>query len=264
MKIGLREISIACFCIGVAMVYSAFAFFPSSGSTFSALVFMGAMIALGLPLTLRYQKLKDMHAIEEKFPEFLRDVTSTIETGMTLPQAIRTVSRNDYGPLSKYVKEMSAKLDWGIGFEKVLENFSESVGSMPIRRSIKTINETHRSGGYIGTVLEAVAESQTILERIKKERSSSIYAQMINGYVIFFVFLGVMYGLSNFLIPAFQFQGGGNGLVEVYNEIFGNLIIIQGLFAGLSIGKMAEGSIFAGVKHALVMVAIGYTLFTFL
>ena len=87
---------------------------------------------------------------------------------------------------------------------------------------------------------------------------------MINGYVIFFVFLGVMFGLSNFLIPAFQWQGGATGLGEVYSSIFKNLIVIQGLFAGLAIGKMAEGSIFAGIKHALVLVTVGYTIFTLL
>jgi flagellar protein FlaJ len=183
---------------------------------------------------------------------------------MTLTQAIRTVSRNDYGPLTIHVKDMAAKLDWGINFETVLEKFSETVGSLTIKRSVKTINETHRSGGYIGTVLEAVAESQLILERIKKERSSSIYAQMVNGYVIFFVFLLVMFGLSEFLVPAFQTTGNTNELAIAYGSIFRDLIVIQGLFAGIAIGKMAEGSVFAGVKHAVVMISIGYTVFTLL
>lgn len=268
MKItfGFSELSITCVAVGSALIIFAFAFFSNNPNIFSILIFSAAMISLGIPLSMRYQKTSEIHAIEAKFPEFLRDVTSNIETGMTLPQAIRSVCKNDYGPLSSHIKDISAKLDWGINFEKVLDDFSKKINSHTIRRSIKTIIETHRSGGYIGTVLEAVAESQTILERIKRERASSIYSQMISGYVIFFVFLGVMFGLSNFLVPAFQSQGGEESaqLAVLYDSIFRNLILIQGLFAGLSIGKMAEGSVIAGVKHSLIMVSVGFLLFTFL
>lgn len=263
-KIGNTEITLICVAIGVLIFAVAMTRFSDHPEILGMMNFMSAVVALGIPLTIRYIKIREVSIIESRFPDFLRDVTSNIETGMTLTQAIRTVSRNDYGPLSPHVKNMAAKLDWGINFDTVLEKFSDSVGSLAIKRSVKTIIETHRSGGYIGTVLEAVAESQNILERIKKERSASIYSQMVNGYVIFFVFLAVMYGLSEFLVPAFQYQGSATELAASYESIFRDLIVIQGIFAGISIGKMAEGSVFAGVKHGMVLVTIGYTVFTLL
>ena len=73
-----------------------------------------------------------------------------------------------------------------------------------------------------------------------------------------------MIGLSTVLVPAFQFNEGSEGLQEVFGEIFRALIVIQGFFAGMSIGKMAEGTFIAGFKHALVLVVFGYTLFTFI
>ena len=94
---------------------------------------------------------------------------------------------------------------------------------------------------------------------------------MLTGYVIFFVFLGVMIGLQIFLIPALGTEGlaGDTGqnlddLGGLYERTFSNLIIIQALFSGLAIGKMAEGSLVAGMKHSLVLLTIGYTLFTLL
>lgn len=265
MNFGFSELSITCVSIGSLFIIAAFAFFRDNPNVFSIFIFTAAMIALGIPLSVRYQKTREIHAIEAKFPEFLRDVTSNIETGMTLPQAIRSVCKNDYGPLSAHIKDISTKLDWGINFEKVLDDFAKKINSPAIKRSTKTIIETHRSGGYIGTVLEAVAESQSILERIKRERSASIYSQMINGYVIFLIFLGVMFGMSTFLVPAFQSQGGSSAeLAAIYDEIFRNLILLEGVFAGLAIGKMAEGSVVAGVKHSLVMVSVGFLIFTFL
>jgi len=44
--------------------------------------------------------------------------------------------------------------------------------------------------------------------------------------------------------------------------MFRNLIIIQGSFAGLIVGKMSEGAVIAGVKHSLFMVFIGTIIFT--
>ena len=263
-KFGNTEVTLVCIAIGSLIFALSITRLTDNPELFGMVNFLAAAIALGIPLSLRYIKLREIGIIESRFPDFLRDVTSNIETGMTLTQAIRTVSRNDYGPLSKHVKTMAAKLDWGINFETVLEKFADNVGSVAIKRSVKTINETHRSGGYIGTVLEAVAESQNILERIKKERSASVYSQMVNGYVIFFVFLAVMYGLSKFLVPAFQYQGTAADVASSYDSIFRDLIVIQGIFAGISIGKMAEGSIFSGFKHGMVLVTIGYTVFTLL
>ncbi len=263
-KFRWRELTLVCVGAGALILYISFNFFKHIPQVFSMLNLTAALIALGIPLLTRYSVLKTTREIEARFPQFLHDVTSAIDTGMTLPQAFRAVKHNDYGPLSPYVREMSAKLDWGIDFEKVLRDFAQKVHSPTITRSVQAIIEIHRSGGYIGTILEAVAESQTIVERIKKERASSIYAQMINGYVIFFVFLGVMFGMSNFLIPAFRWEGTPGNLGDVYSQIFRNLIVIQGVFAGLAIGKMAEGSVFAGIKHSLVLVSIGYTVFVLL
>ena len=110
----------------------------------------------------------------------------------------------------------------------------------------------------MNTVLAAVAESLQDLEKIKKERSSSVYAQMITGYLIYIVFLGVMIGLSTFLIPVF-FNQAETDLDFI--ALFRSLIIIQGFFAGLSVGKMAEGTLVAGVKHSLVLTVFGYSVF---
>ncbi|UCC91734.1 MAG: hypothetical protein JSV39_00465, partial [Candidatus Aenigmatarchaeota archaeon] len=52
--------------------------------------------------------------------------------------------------------------------------------------------------------------------------------------------------------------------VELYTQSFINFILIQGFFAGLATGKMAEGSIIAGLKHSIVLIVIGYTIFSFL
>ena len=56
-----------------------------------------------------------------------------------------------------------------------------------------------------------------------------------------------------------SFTGGGDLNLDA---IFLALIIIQGLFAGLMIGKFSEGSIRYGIKHSLVLTISALLLIT--
>lgn len=236
---------------------------------FTTLNLVSAVIILGPSLFLRYGEYARMKDIESRFPDWLRDVTEGIRAGMTLPQAIKSTRRNKYGALTPYTRKMITQIDWGIPFENVLQGFAEKSTKI-MKRTVSTIVETHRSGGNIADVLEAVGRSIVEVDKIKRERAAHIYAQMITGYTIFFIFLGVMVGLQKFLIPSLTAITPEAGLqtvaipelVGAYTIMFQWLIVIQGLFSGLAIGKMAEGSILAGLRHSFVMVALGYTIFT--
>jgi flagellar protein FlaJ len=262
-RLGTREIGLITTLIGVIIMYFNFAYFADRPQIFALVNLIAGGVAVGLPVIMLYKHYSKVKKIESLFPIFLHDVTENVKAGMTLPQAIKATTSNDYGLLTPYVKEISAKISWGIPLDKVLMEVADSLNSSSMRRTVQTINEAHRSGGKIHTVLTSVSKALQELERIKRERSSSVYSQMINSYVIFFIFLGVMIGLSTFLIPAFRFEETQSEIGNVLPEIFFWIIIIQGVFAGLAVGKMAEGSIIAGAKHSFVLTIIGYTVFTF-
>lgn len=226
----LRVVSLISLTSALLVVYINFMLFANNAQVFSALNVAAGVIALGIPILFKYSYYGRIKKIESMFPRLLRDVTENINAGMTLPQAMRSLTVNDYDALTPYVKEMSAKISWGIPFERILTGFADSVGSSSLKRTVQTIVEAHRSGGTMNTVLEAVADSLREMEKIKKERSASIYSQMINGYMIYFVFLGVMIGLSTFLMPTFNFQESSPELQQSFPELFRSLIVIQGTF----------------------------------
>jgi len=260
----LKYIALISLTVGFVILFVNFMLFYNKPDVFFTLNLLVAAIILGVPLGIRYFSYTKVKNVEKTFPIFLRDITTNINAGMTLPQAIKATERNDYKELNKHVKEIIAKMDWGISFERILEDFAKKVGSPILKRTVRTINETHRSGGNIGDVMIAVAESVQELDRIRRERSGSVYSQMINGYIIYFVFLGVMVGLSSFLVPAFQTQQTGLAVnPAIFKDMFRNLILIQGMFAGLAIGQMSEGSLMGGLKHSVVLTVVGYSVFLF-
>ncbi len=250
--------------IGLFVLYFNLVLFQDIPQIFGAINLFAAIFALAVPLSVRLREHTIAKALETNFPNFMRDITNNINVGMSLPKAVKVAADNDYGKMSPYVKALAAKIDWGIPFEKALDEFAHESKSPVIKRAVKGINEAHRSGGTIGVVLHAMTVSVKELEKIKKERATSVYSQMVTGYFIFFLFLGIMLSLSKFLIPLLAFQASGASAANIgrlYTDMFRSLVIIQGLFAGLGIGKMAEGTIVAGFKHSFVLVIAGYTTF---
>jgi flagellar protein FlaJ len=268
MENRLVKITIANAAIVTSIVVLAYFLFRDVEGLFSSILILAAVMFI-VPIALvKYYDVWKIKALEDFFPQFMRDLVETIRAGMTLPQALKSVSRNDYGHLSPYVKKLNAQLDWGIPFDKALLNFSRSTRSKLIGRITSTIIESHRFGGNLTDVFESISSTAIEIERLREERKLYINSQLMTGYIIFFVFLLVIIGLQKFLVPTLseinigEITSQPEEMGSQYNEMFRNLIIVQGLFAGLVIGKMAEASVVAGVKHSLVLLIVGILIYT--
>lgn len=242
-----------------------------SASLFSSINLIAMFIFIFPIIMIKYTEYKKLKELEELFPVFLRDFVGSIRGGMTIPHALKSITRNDYKGLNPYVRKMAAQLDWGIPVETVLMKFAKESRSKLIGRIISSVRESHRFGGNLADTLEALSNTAVEVEHLREERRLYLHSQMITGYIVFFVFLAVMIGLEKFLVPSLSEVSTGLPGAEVaprvnlateYNAIFRNLILIQGLFAGLSTGKMAEGAVIAGLKHSLFMMFIGALIFT--
>ncbi|NIO22417.1 MAG: hypothetical protein GTN38_00130 [Candidatus Aenigmarchaeota archaeon] len=258
--------------IGVSILVANFMIISELFPFISPLINMlGALIAIIPPFLLFYSRYRIGKEIEGQFIMFITDLTEAIDSGMTLPIALKHSAKRSYGVLTPYVKEINSKVNWGVPFEQALSMFAKKVKSVPINRSVGTIIETYKVGGKISDTLKAIGQSLIEINKIKQERSASVQSQIVTSYLIFFVFIFILVILQAFLIPALG-SATAAGLddapeelpEELYSQTFVNFIIVQGFFAGLATGKMAEGSLVAGFKHSLVLVVIGYTIFSLL
>jgi len=257
----------------------------TSTNNFQELMFvllnLTSLLLMAAPIMyIKYEQYTARKKMQEKFPEFLRDVVEGTRAGMSLPQAIKNTETGSYGPLDEKIEKMNAQLDWGIPFEKVLRNFGKETGSPVIRRSVDTIIQAYSSGGNIQDVLESVGDNIRTIKKLKEKRESQLYGEMITGYVVFFIFIGILVALTEFLLPNlasaqqslggggnFQVIGGGGANLQenisLYNDWFARLVYIQAFFSGLIIGKLSEGELKAGFKHMSILFAAGYLAVTF-
>jgi flagellar protein FlaJ len=244
---------------------------------------------------------RNQKEIESMFPEFVRNLVGAINSGMPISKAIIYVSRTDYGALTPFVVKLANQVEWAIPVHKALLNFANETKNGVIKRSVATVIEAELSGGNIEDVLETVTNSVIEIKKIKLARRASIHSQLVQSYVIFLVFLGVMVVIQNLLIPYIGeieskniegvTEGGGIALgsaalggalrtvqidytslggfigsvsawVTSIRGVFLMLSMIQAMFAGLVLGKLAEGDMKSGVKHSLIFMTVAFFIIT--
>lgn len=228
-----------------------------------------------------YNETKRQKEIEVKFLEFTRNLVSNVKSGVSIPKGVINVSTEDYGALAPYVKKLAKQMEWGIPFHKAFVTFANDTKNKVIKRAVSIIIEADESGGDIEDILTSVAQSMVDIKKMKDERRSVTFTQIIQGYIVFFVFIGIMLVLQLWLFPqitGFGFGeeeagatsdilGFGTGFVGVGERanldfIFFSMIMIQGFFAGIMLGKFSEGTIKQGLIHSLILITLAALIVT--
>ncbi len=280
MKFKLRH-GIA-ICIGLLLlVFAFYSLLPAESRWFKPLLGFAVLVAV-FPFWLDILRAGRMNReMEEKFLEFVRSVSDSVKAGIPIPKAIIEIGDADYGALSPHVKKLVHQIEWGMPLREAFARFAVSTENKLIKRSMAIVVEAEQSGGHIDKVLESVTRSVLQIKKIKEERRATIFSQIIQGYFIFIMFIAIMIVLQIYLLPQLVNVSGsvlvgvsggynptGTDTTTVYpsaidfNIIFIFLILIQGFFTGLMVGKFAEGDLKSGLKHSLVLMLIGYMAFT--
>ncbi|MBU7046105.1 MAG: type II secretion system F family protein [Theionarchaea archaeon] len=233
---------------------------------FDDLVLFSFLIGVTPFATGKYIEFSKMRRMEDEFPNFLADVSSGVDSGMSIPQAIYVTKDREYGLLNKEISKMAMQISWGIPFEKVFMRFTERTTSPYIEKLTYLIIEANKAGGDIREILGAAARNSRELKNIEREIGTLIKPYILICYITYFVFLVVIIILyKTFILP----MAGGSGgtflqaafTAEEFTTLFFRMLMLQGLFIGLAAGKMAEKRIIAGLKHAIILIVSGYIMF---
>ena len=245
-----------------------------------ASVLLSVILAV-LPFFLIFlQENKRQKRMDDDFLTFVRGLVEGVKSGVPIPQAILNLKDKNFGVLTKYVKKLAYQIEWGVPVKDALVVFARDTKNSSIKRSVSILIQAEESGGNIDDVLGIVVDSVLDVKKLRDERKSTVYSQVVQGYVVFFIFIGVMLIMELKLVPMIEGMVGGlsgglsGGFLETetassgidinFKLIFTSLILIQGLFGGMIIGKFSEGSIKYGLKHSFILIAISLlVVFTF-
>lgn len=224
------------------------------------------------------RRAKRIRALEERFPDFLRDLAASRKAGLTLENGVRIAARGEYGALTPDIQKMADQLSWNVPFEEALTRFRDRVGTPLVMRACSLINEAGRSGGNVTDVLEAAAIDAREIKSLENERRLTMSLYTVVVYIAFFVFLAVAAVLYGQFVPevlkttqavstqqgapgaGLRFGAEGLGLAD-YRTFFFLASIMQGLGNGILAGQMESGKPLFGLRHSFVMVLVTLLLF---
>jgi flagellar protein FlaJ len=243
-------------------------------------VCLGVLAGLGPYGFYMAREARRIRGLEDRFADFLRDVASGHQGGLTLPAAVIVAARGEYGPLTPEVKRMSDQLSWNLPFTEALERFAERVDTPLVRRAVNLVLQANRSGGSTIEVLMAASRDAREIKSLENERHLTMGLYTVVIYVTFLVFLGVAAVLYASFVPKLVAASesaqaaslgadtvagiGGPALhLRDFQVFYFMAAIMQGLGDGIVAGLMGTGRAVLGLRHAFLMVLIAYLTFTF-
>src|SRR3989344_2135854 len=209
---------------------------------------------------------------QQMFLEFARNLVESVKTGAPVSRSIINLKNKPFGVLSEHVRKLANQISLGIPFSIAIQTFSKDVNNKSISRSLTLIGQAEKAGGNIGEILEAVAEAVNLSDKLSKERKNAIQTLVVQGYIIFFVFLGIILIMQLKIIPLLSGlsgdlnfdnseigapKSGGENNFD-FSQSFLFLLLIQGFFSGLTIGLLSEGNIKGGIKHSFALMMISF------
>ena len=247
-----------------------------AGIMYLDFVVVGLSIALALPGIYDFTYNRRIKKIEERLPDFLRDLAEAGRFGMTLAEAIVVASSGRYGALSDEIKRMAAKIQWGVPVNEALDDFTKRVNTPLVNRMVAIIIKANQAGGNVADVLGMVAHAARATQLMEKERAIEMSTY---GFVLvtsFFVFLATIIILNTSFLP--QMAKAGKAVEEslqntaitnvpvkiAYENIptirfmFVLATIMHGVGDGIMMGILRDGRLKGGMLYGFALLLSGY------
>ena len=211
-------------------------------------------------LNSRYRRISDA-----ALPVFCSRISDTVQQGLPLASAIHFAADEDISSLKADFRRLSADIRFGDTVTSALFSFASRIQLLSADKMVIYLTEVSRFSPDASFALNALVNdaSASLLADEERRQGMSLYSVVM--YLGWFVFLFVAVILLTVFLDIFS-SASGTLLVsaETYASLIIQAVLIHGICTGLTAGKISEGSVFAGVKHACVLFGLGTLVFLLL
>jgi len=213
-------------------------------------------IVLFMPGAAAWEKYgKENMSILHGLTRFLRDLTETRKTGMSPEKCIRTLSDRDYGGFTKHLKLMSRQIGWGTSLRAIYRDFEKRVHGWLARAGMFILIDSIDVGGGAPETLDTLAAFMEDLEEMERQKRATLRPLMLVPYMTAVMLVAVVVILVVFMKGLLQIARIYVSVAE-FVQMFLPPVVLVAIMSGLVAGKIAEGTISAGFKHAIIMSVI--------
>jgi len=167
---------------------------------------------VGFMFVLMYARMRPKYRIKSRvveinqvLPYALRHISTQLSSGIGLPETMTSVSQAEYGALSREFGRVIRDMHAGVSMDGALSAMNKRVESEPLRRAVRQIQRTMRTGGDLAGTLSALADETSFDLRMKLRD----YTQSLNMMTMIYMFASaVIPPLLIVLLIVMQFMGG--------------------------------------------------------
>ena len=222
------------------------------------------LIASFTPISIYAERIiRTRRMLEKEFSEFLTDFAELSKSGFTPERAITILqSSRSYGTFDRYLREIAKEVKYGIPLRRILGSLMDRVRSFYVRAFTWLLLESIEYGGALPEVLETLSSFSVSMISINEDALSRLkplrYVPYIGALMLILsliIMVGTVIGLATtiFQIP--------QQMVNMVITSFALTTIIDSFLMGLVTGKLGEGELAAGFKHAVFITIIVLVLY---
>jgi len=220
-----------------------------------------AILPYSIDITLQKRAVRKK---EELYTEFLFKLSELMRGGLDPIKAVKELAKTDLGVLTPHIRIASTSMVYGKSFEEAMKAMAKSLHSDLITRYTLLVIQASYSGGSVADLILKASEDMRSIISIEREKEGNLHQYVMIFYFAQAIIIFIVYILTTSLLPFVEQLGATQmfGKTDIGNIDFArgffHMIILNSLFGGLIIGKISEGDVRYGLKHVVVLVAVGY------
>ena len=246
------------------------AIFTDASKVLAILIIFIIMSEIPLAITLALQNLpmsvlilpfKRAQEIEKTAPDFLRQLSSMLQVGLSFENAMEDMSQYGEGPLYDEMRRTIIEIRMGRNFDDAWRAMSKRLKSRELERIFDIILEGRRSGSSISNVLFEVSDDLRDLLALKRERKSTVTMSVMFLLISAIVATPFAIGMVGVYSQFMQNYGMESEIIltaPVAGEIY---LIIHSILVGFIISLIMYGEFKKGIKFSLPLSAASFGIF---
>ena len=207
------------------------------------------------------QQERRAQEIEKSAPDFLRQLSSMLQVGLSFENAMEDMSQYGEGPLYDEMRRTIIEIRMGRNFDDAWRAMSKRLKSRELERIFGIILDGRKSGSSISTVLGDVSDDLRDLMALKRERKSAVMMSvmfLLISAVIATPFAIGMVGVYSGFMQNYGMESEIVLMAPIAGEMY---LIIHSILVGFIISIIMYGEIKKGIKFSIPLAATSFGIF---
>ncbi|AMD16999.1 type II secretion system protein F [Methanobrevibacter sp. YE315] len=207
------------------------------------------------------QQERRAQEIEKSAPDFLRQLSSMLQVGLSFENAMEDMSQYGEGPLYDEMRRTIIEIRMGRNFEDAWRAMAKRLKSKELERIFGIILDGRKSGSSISAVLSDVSDDLRDLMALKRERKSTVMMPIMFLLISAVIATPFAIGMVGVYSSFMQSYGMASEIIlaaPIAGEIY---LIIHSVLVSFIISIIMYGEFKKGMKFALPLAASSFGIF---